>query len=162
MKSVHNIQLLMVMSLVFCGQTMFGMDANTAEQKLWNGLRLGNLELVQAAIAEGANVNWRDNNGYTALTTAVFYNRLEMVQVLIAAEADVNIRSNNGQTALKEAVLRGNLDMVHLIINADGFDADQLQPIIDDLATKENKTGEEQEILEVLEQRQTFNSVGLK
>ena len=196
MKKLHNTRLLMVMSLVFCGQTMFGMNANTAELALlWDDLRLGNLEHVQAAIAGRADVNARNANGQTALTVAVrrgsldivqvliaagadintrdnygdtalmhgaIYNYLEIVEALIAAGADVNIRDNRGQTPLTLAVEKENLAIVNLIINADGFDPDQLQPIIDYLHAKENKTAVEQEILEVLEQRQTFNPMGLK
>ena len=229
MKSLHNIQLLMVMSLVFCGQTMFAMDADMAGQALWNAARLGNLENVQAAIAAGANVNtannagitplmfalWgrnlgivqalilagldvnvRNDNGGTALMSAACFDHLGIVQALIAAGADVNLVDNDGGTALICAVccnslnivealiaagadvnargidddmtllmyaaLEGSLEMVQAIINADGFDPDQLQPIIDYLHAKENKKPVEQEILDILQERQTFNPMGLK
>ena len=59
------------------------------------------LDVLQALLARGADVNAKDNgSGLTALMSASAKGYLDVVQTLIAKGADVNAKDNSGLTAL--------------------------------------------------------------
>ena len=60
----------------------------------------GHLDVVQALLAKGADVNAKDNDGATALMLASQNGHLDVVQALLAKGADVNAKANDGVTAL--------------------------------------------------------------
>ena len=55
---------------------------------------------VQCLLDIGANVNYQDDNGYTALMVAVSINNIDIIHQLLQADADVHIQGKNGATAL--------------------------------------------------------------
>lgn len=57
-------------------------------------------------IKYGADVNFRDINGETALHVAFGLNN-KMIKHLVKAGADVNAKNNRGRTALEDAVIEG-------------------------------------------------------
>lgn len=65
--------------------------------------KIGNLERLQQLIAEGVDVNEKDNFGWNLLSNAVLYNQLEIVKELIKNKADVNEQDNKGWTSLHHA-----------------------------------------------------------
>ena len=75
----------------------------------------GNVDVVNALIAAGADVNSRSNDGSTSLTVAAFRGNLGCAKALIAAGADVNAKNNSGDTALMIAVKRNYPDIVALL-----------------------------------------------
>ena len=54
-----------------------------------------NIKLVKKLIAAGANINEKDNDGYTALHLASWNGHLEIVKELIAAGANVDNIDNS-------------------------------------------------------------------
>lgn len=58
------------------------------------------LETVKFLIEKGANVNFVDDRGRTALHEAAARGELEVVRVLVNMGVDVNVRDNDGNTAL--------------------------------------------------------------
>jgi ankyrin repeat protein len=58
----------------------------------------GHEEIVELLIAEGADVNARDNYKWTPLNYAAHGGHKEIVELLIAAGADVNARDKDGKT----------------------------------------------------------------
>ena len=78
-------------------------------------------EIVELLIANGANINVRDNDGYTPLYSAVSWGNKEVVKLLIANGADVNGKIKDGWTPLHRAAYQGEKEAVKLLI-ANGAD----------------------------------------
>jgi cytohesin len=80
----------------------------------------GNLEAVKKHLADGADVNAKDDAfGTTPLHRAAYYGHKEIVVLLIAAETDVNPKNVLGTTPLHQAAARGHKEVVELLIAAD-------------------------------------------
>ena len=82
---------------------------------LMEASRKGDTDQVQALLAKGADVNAKDNDGFTALMWAAFYDRTETVQALLAKGADVNAKENHGATALMGAKRKGHKEIVRIL-----------------------------------------------
>jgi ankyrin repeat protein len=78
----------------------------------------GYVEVVNALIATGADVNKAINDGCTPIYEASSYGHLEVVQALIAAGADVNKAGNYGYTPISQASSYGHLKVVQALIAA--------------------------------------------
>ncbi len=80
----------------------------------------GNLAKVKECIANGADVNAENYNGWTALMKAS-NGHFEIVKILVENGAGVNAENYNGWTALMEASQNGHFDIVKYLI-ANGAD----------------------------------------
>ena len=82
-----------------------------------NGARLDSIKCI---INAKADVNAKNNYGYTALTSAagLLGDHTDIVKLLIDAKADVNAKDNNGYTALMMASHFDNINIVKLLIDA--------------------------------------------
>ncbi len=80
----------------------------------------GNINIVKSLLREGADVNEKDNDGWTALMSAGNYP--EVARTLITAGADVNVSIEQGRlagmTPLMLAVQKGQLDTVKILVDA--------------------------------------------
>jgi len=83
----------------------------------------GNIEAVKQHLAAGADVNAKDDNGWTPLHEAAWHGRKEIVELLIANGADVNPQDVNGWTPLHHAARNGHKEIAELLI-AKGADVD--------------------------------------
>jgi ankyrin repeat protein len=99
-----------------------------ADEHLLAAAQRGDLALVKAALAEGANVNCRSTNGLTPLlqtvggvTAPYSSGRRECVSFLLAQRAAVDARDLNGQPALTHAARSGDLETVQLLVEAGAF-----------------------------------------
>ncbi|MGO9568404.1 MAG: ankyrin repeat domain-containing protein [Desulfomonilaceae bacterium] len=63
----------------------------------------------------GADVNAKDNHGWTALMEAAKTGHLDVVKLLLDEGADVNAKDNYGWTALKIAEEDGHKEIVELL-----------------------------------------------
>jgi ankyrin repeat protein len=57
-------------------------------------------KLAKLLINSGADLNYQDKNGNTALIYCVYYNNIKLLKLLIKSGADLNIKDNNGSSAL--------------------------------------------------------------
>jgi uncharacterized protein len=83
------------------------------------------VEIVQALLAAGADVNAKDNGGGTVLMTASATGHLDVMQALLAKGADVNAKASDGRTALMMASETGRLDVVQALLDK-GADVNSL------------------------------------
>jgi len=81
----------------------------------------GQKEMVKALLEAGAEVNARDNDGWTALHVAAGRGRTEVVKALLEAGADVNATDGGGWTARHWAAGYGRMPGAW----AAGSDSDQ-------------------------------------
>ena len=79
--------------------------------------RDGQVEIAQALITAGADVNAQNNSGYTPLHRATNGNT-EIAQALITAGADVNAKDEFGYTPLHWTAIYGYTETVRALITA--------------------------------------------
>eukprot|EP00466_Bigelowiella_natans_P000963 jgi/Bigna1/136037/aug1.32_g10745 len=86
--------------------------------KLVGAAKKGDLRGVQDAIHDGAQIDMRNNFGWTALTIAASKNQIGMVKYLIEdLKANVNQRNKEGNTALLCAcTMDDNIETVGMIV----------------------------------------------
>ena len=78
-----------------------------------------NLNLVRDLITLGANLEWQDNVGFTALHVCAFNNHPEIARILLDAGADLNMReSYYGLTALHECAYWNRPEIARILIDA--------------------------------------------
>lgn len=65
----------------------------------------GNLDEVQAMLAAGADPNWIDPRGKTAVHRAAFAGTLTLLEIVLAHGGDPNVRDLSGSTPLQDAFL---------------------------------------------------------
>jgi len=78
---------------------------------IWKSM-FGNTEAVENLLKEGADVNAKNCDGYTALILASSNGRTEIVKLLLEKGANVNAKDNNGETALHSASENGHTEIV--------------------------------------------------
>ena len=84
----------------------------------------GHTAVVEALLAAGADVNAKDNSGYTALIWAVAMGHTDIVEMLLAVpDINVNVKEwDEGNTALTLAVEEGNTAIVEALLAAPDID----------------------------------------
>lgn len=92
--------------------------ASQAQADLIADARAMNLDAVNAAIREDANVNARMPDGTTALHWAAYNGQLALVDLLIESGADVNARNDYGSSPMSEAAVRGDVDILKALLDA--------------------------------------------
>ena len=73
-------------------------------------------EAVRVLLNEGATVDARDNDGFTALSLAAYAGDPQSVRQLLRAGANVSTRSNGGYTPLYWAAAGGDVETVRAIM----------------------------------------------
>jgi len=89
-------------------------DTSNPNAMLITSVKSGNLDYVKLAIAQGANINFKDENGGTPLHWAVYYNRKEIVRFLLMQGADPFITDNNGITPIDLAKINNRREIIEI------------------------------------------------
>lgn len=79
-------------------------DPMSGSTALITAITFGKIDMAQALIDAGADLESKNNDGSTALHSAAFFCRVEVVQMLIDANADKTVRNNFGATP-RESVM---------------------------------------------------------
>ena len=85
---------------------------------LHRAAKAGNLKGLEAALAAGADVNARDNKGWTALMYVVDKGYVLLVEPVLTAKADPDVRAPDGATALFMAAAHGHSEIIPLLMKA--------------------------------------------
>jgi len=89
-----------------------------AESELHRAAWSGDLEWVKEVVEGGADINWKDSSGETAIFGACGWGRNKVVKYLIDKKALINIKEETGLTPLHWAAKSGGLETVKLLIEA--------------------------------------------
>ena len=84
--------------------------------KLWDGVSKNDYKMVESAFKEGADVNYKNDNGQWFLFVAVENDNVRMVNLLLEKGVDVNVTSDYNNTALFTAAINGREDVVKLLL----------------------------------------------
>ena len=84
--------------------------------KLEKGVYKNNYKMVESAIKEGADVNYKNDNGQWFLFTASQHGNVRMVNLLLEKGCDVNITDYSNNTALLIAVANGKKAVVKQLL----------------------------------------------
>ncbi|MBN1974173.1 MAG: ankyrin repeat domain-containing protein [Sedimentisphaerales bacterium] len=99
------------------GSTIPGQElVNISISAILEAAEKGDLEKVQSLIESGADVNIKNNGGWTPLYMASNGGYLDVAKVLIDKGANVNISNNWGWTPLHTASASGHQDIVKLLL----------------------------------------------
>jgi ankyrin repeat protein len=112
-------------------------------KSLLNAAASGNTIKIQELIGEGADVNFKNDDGETPLTFAAAWNQLPSLKLLLKHGADPNLADHTGGTALMLAVQHGTRQMVRALLDS-GADPRQKDAFgktaIDHVAWRANST----------------------
>jgi len=86
-------------------------------QTLMRAAENGDIDAIEALLAQGIDVNAKRNDGMTPLIRAAFFGHVDTVAVLLNKGADAGIKDRLGVTALGWASSRGHADVIHLLEN---------------------------------------------
>jgi ankyrin repeat protein len=100
---------------------------------MFEDINNGNIEGVKLAIANGSDVNVKDELGSTPLDGAVYDGHKEIAELLIANGANANAKDEDGATPLHLAADTGHKDIVELLISkgadVNAKDEDETTPL---------------------------------
>lgn len=94
------------------------LNAVVAEQDIITAVYQGDAMRVREWLDAGANVDTRDEGGWTPLLQASKWGHLEVCKLLIDAGADVNAINGDDWTPLLYAALHGYIEICKLLIDA--------------------------------------------
>jgi len=88
-------------------------------EKLFNAIECEDLNAAKEALGNGADVNYKDNEGNTALLKASFLGNIELVKLLVKNGADIDIKGREEDTPLITSFKwseERNIDIVKLLL----------------------------------------------
>ena len=91
-----------------------GCDGNTP---LMKKVLHEDVEGTKTVLAQGVDINARNNYGWTALMHAARLGNSELTRILLEHGADINAQNEDGWTALMRAALKGDVATVKVLLD---------------------------------------------
>ncbi|XXG96072.1 hypothetical protein Hte_002349 [Hypoxylon texense] len=96
----------------------FNTDAKLLGESLQVGAMKGWAEIVTILLDAGAEKDYVDGSGNTALQLAAYFDKGRVVEVLLRRQVNLELRDSSGRTALADAVRKGHDQIVQLLLAA--------------------------------------------
>lgn len=96
--------------------SLFAAGQPSIDLALTKAVQNGDTKSVEELLAQGANPNTKDTDGFPVLVDAAFEGHTEIVRALLAKGANANVVDNEGQTALMLAARRGHTSVVEALL----------------------------------------------
>ncbi|MDR0327432.1 MAG: ankyrin repeat domain-containing protein [Planctomycetaceae bacterium] len=116
MKTYCKVVLLVTLATVMvCGDSVMGQapdDSSLHDAALW-----GRIKIVKNLVSRGADVNAKDDYGFTPLYGAAVQGHVETVQFLVSKGAKVNTKNKDGDTPLLGATKGGYVEIVKFLVS---------------------------------------------
>ena len=120
--------IVMVIGLSFLLPTLHAEGGNARDELVKNGIEYsensflkcagdGDLENVKLFLAEGMEINAKNEYGETALMAGAVSGNTNIVKVLLEKGADPNLKDNDGSTALIASAMWENTEIVKLLVD---------------------------------------------
>ena len=77
---------------------------------------VGNANVVEMLLANGANINDTDEQGLTLLMKASLYNYTNIIELLLSRGVDIHEQNSNGATAIMYASLHSQKDAIQMLM----------------------------------------------
>lgn len=91
-------------------------DALSLGDKLCTAAKKGEVRTIQKLLEKGADLNGRDQHGWSALHRASFKGRIDVVKVLVESGVEVDAKDEEGYTALHCAAEAGHADVTEFLV----------------------------------------------
>ena len=89
------------------------------EKKVIAAAQRGDIDALSALVAEGANINEQDEQGWTALHWSAGKGDLEVIKFLLEHQADITLTGQDNRTPFMVAQAAGNRDAGSVIASAE-------------------------------------------
>ena len=99
-----------------------------SDNSIHEAAEAGKTEAVKQALADGADVNAKNENGVVPLSSAAYFGHKKVVELLIAKDADVNAKDNLGDTPIDWAVAWDEPETADLLRKHGGKISEELKP----------------------------------
>ena len=138
MKKINLLMILLLLSITACGDketpSKKGVvktdiiktgSANIKNKKsakviesanIFEAVKNKDLKAVQKFIANGADINFKEDRGDTVLMLASATGQIDIVKYLVENGADINLYEFRGSTAISEASRKGHLELVKYLV----------------------------------------------
>ena len=102
-------------------------EGNIEAWLLDNSVQAGNIQVVKHNIANGADVNAKDESESTPLHSAALFGHKEIAELLIAKDANVNAKNDGGETPLDWAIEKKHTETADLLRKHGGKTGEELK-----------------------------------
>ncbi|MDQ7055528.1 MAG: ankyrin repeat domain-containing protein [Persephonella sp.] len=109
-------KILFLIGITFTFVSCQKLDISDPNNMLIVASQLGDIDRVRLAIAKGADVNYQDEKGGTALHWAVFYGHKDIVKLLLMQGADPLIKDRNGITPVDVAKINRKREVLKILM----------------------------------------------
>ena len=107
-----------LLSLLLLCVAPLGTAAQGSRPDLIDAASAGDTAAVRTALLDGADLEQRDERGWTPLMHAALHGHADIADALIIAGADVNARATDGSTALMASAVMGHEAIARSLVQA--------------------------------------------